>query len=231
MLKQPMILAVDDDPFLLKQISGLLNVSGFGTEAVNTGEKALLYMRANAPDLVIVDLGLPDFDGTTLARLIRAQSAVPILMLTARARAADKVLGFEMGADDYVTKPFEPTDLGARVRALLRRAKPVEVATASVEKHVLGNLSVDEASRRVGVGESALNLTSREFDLLLYFFKNRDRALSREQIFEQVWGYDIEFSSNILDVIVYRLRNKISVTGGPDAIKTIRGFGYSFGCE
>ena len=231
MLKQPLILAVDDDPFLLKQISGLLQGSGFSTEALNTGEKELLFLRSNSPDLVIVDLGLPDFDGTTLARLIRAQSPVPILMLTARASAADKVLGFEVGADDYLTKPFEPSELVARVRALLRRAKPQEITDAATEKHMLGNLSLDQASRRVVVGEGGLNLTSREFDLLLYFFKNRDRALSREQIFEQVWGYDIEFSSNILDVIVYRLRNKISVNGGPDAIKTIRGFGYSFGCE
>jgi DNA-binding response OmpR family regulator len=221
------LLIIDDDPFLRQQISDLLRLNDYQVSAVGNAEKGLLALKQEAPDLIILDLGLPDIDGTTFARIVRTQSRVPILMLTARSNASDKVLGFEIGADDYLTKPFEPSELVARVRAILRRSAPYNESTTKQKLIEFGNLAVDTETRKVSIANRKLNLTSREYELFEYLAKNKDRALSREQIFEQVWGYDIEFSSNTLDVMVYRLRTKIMEFGGPEIIQTLRGFGYS----
>lgn len=221
----PLVLIVEDDAFLRQQIADMVNLHGMRALTAAGGQQALDHLRESRPSLMVLDLGLPDLDGAIVARLARAQSSIPILMLTSRSSSADKLLGFELGADDYLTKPFDPQELLARLRALLRRTQSPP-ASPQKEELAAGSLAVDLSTRRARVGATPLNLTSREFDLLLYFLRNKDRALSREQIFEQVWGYDIEFSSNTLDVIVYRLRNKITQAGGPDLIQTLRGFGY-----
>lgn len=227
----PTILIVEDDPFLRQQVAELVRLNGMTALTAVNGDEALVSLKADSPQLMVLDLGLPDIDGVTVARLARAQSPIPILMLTARSTAADKLLGFELGADDYLTKPFDPPELIARIRALLRRSQPQPSADKTTASLQIQNLRVDELKRRVFVDDYPLNLTSREYELLLYLFRNRGRALSREQIFEQVWGYDIEFSSNTLDVIVYRLRGKITDKNGPDVIETLRGFGYRLADE
>lgn len=223
------ILAVDDDRFLLENVARLLELQGFEVDTASSGEEALRCVQRRQPDLAILDVSLPDFDGITLCRRLRTSHRFPILMLTARSEAVDKVIGLEVGADDYLTKPFEPAELTARVRAQLRRA--TEYATAATKGRIhVGGLEIDQDNRQVSVDGNPVDLTKKEFELLAHLAVNAGRVISRESLFERNWGFDIEFSSNSLDVHIYRLRKKIEADPDhPVYIQTVRGFGYRIG--
>lgn len=219
------ILVVDDDLFLLDNLKRLLEKQGYDVRTASSGEDGLKAIVDQAPDLLILDLGLPGVDGISLCRRIRSKWRFPVLMLTARTDAMDKVIGLEVGADDYLTKPFEPSELVARVRAHLRRSLEYRGDAEPTQRIMMGNLCIDHEARDAFVDGIAAQLTNKEFELLAYLGANAGRALSREILFEQVWGYDIEFSSNSLDVFVYRLRQKLPGDAGK-AIQTVRGYGY-----
>lgn len=219
------LLVVDDDRFLLDNLKRLLESNGFGVRTATSGEDAFKAIVDEAPDLLVLDLGLPGIDGISFCRRIRAKWRFPVLMLTARTDAMDKVIGLEVGADDYLTKPFEPVEIVARIRAHLRRSSEYSEETVSSKRIEIGELVIDQEARDAFVDGEAANLTTKEFELLAYLGANAGRAMSREVLFEQVWGYDIEFSSNSLDVFVYRLRQKLPNNVGR-FIHTVRGYGY-----
>lgn len=219
------LLVVDDDKFLLDNLKRLLERQGFEVRTASSGEDGLRAIVDQIPDLLILDLGLPGVDGISLCRRIRSKWKFPVLMLTARTDAMDKVIGLEVGADDYLTKPFEPSELVARVRAHLRRSIEYREESGSPSRIEIGDLCIDHEARDAFVSGVAALLTNKEFELLAHLGANVGRALSREVLFEQVWGYDIDFSSNSLDVFVYRLRQKLPGSAGK-YIQTVRGYGY-----
>lgn len=221
------ILVVDDDRFLQDRIKKLLEGAGYSVRTEGSAEDGLQALVEREPDLMVLDLGLPGVDGINFCRQIRSKWRFPIVMLTARTDAMDKVIGLEVGADDYLTKPFEPSELLARVRAHLRRAteytEPGSVVSTAVS---VGGLKIDPETRVAQFLDTVMELTAKEFELLLYLAQNHGRALSREVIFETVWGFDPEFNSNSLDVFVYRLRQKLEKLGGSQYLHTVRGYGY-----
>jgi len=223
------VLIVDDDRFLLENLRKFLSGNGFETFTAASGEDALAMLDSRNVDLMILDLGLPGIDGMSVCRRVRAKWRFPVIMLTARTDAMDKVIGLEVGADDYLTKPFEPIELLARVRAQLRRSNEYTAEQTKPKKLEFGPLAIDFDLRQVRLYDDLLSLTNREFELLAYLAQNSGRVLSRETIFEQVWGYDIDCNTNSLDVIIYRLRNKLqSHPDAPQLLHTMRGYGYKF---
>jgi DNA-binding response OmpR family regulator len=222
------ILIVDDDPYVSHGLQRLLQGNGYAVTTCNSAESGWEAIVESQPDLMLLDVGLPEADGVSLCRRVRTKWSFPIIMLTARSASIDKVVGLEVGADDYVTKPFDAGELLARVRAHLRRTSEYGDLQVSEVKSVAG-LTYDASSRRVEVEGRTVELTTREVELLEYFLANVGRVLDRETIFEKVWGYKIDFNSNSLDVIVSRLRKKLEV--GNSAIRyvhTVRGYGYKF---
>ncbi len=228
MMQTPKILVIEDDRFLIEQLKRLLELEGYSVRAVTSGEEGLAALEASPSDLVILDLGLPGIDGLATCRRLRTEWRMPILMLTARTDALDKVVGLEVGADDYLTKPFEAPEFMARVRAQLRRK--FEYATQAAKKGteiVVCDLVIDIEQRQAFFQTKPLELTHKEFEILVYLAQNLGRAIGREQLFEHIWGYEMEFNSNSLDVYVYRVRKKLeAVAETPDYIQTLRGFGY-----
>ena len=222
------VLAIDDEENVCDLISAYFDKAGYevitAADGVDGIEKARLYR----PDMIILDLMLPGMDGLDVCKEIRKSSNVPIIMLTARTDEVDRVLGLEIGADDYLTKPFSPRELLARVKAVLRRAAYVPTPD---EQQVLKlpGLSVSRVSREVIVGDRKVDLTPKEFDLLWYLASNRNRVFTREQLLEQVWAYQ-EFygDERTVDQHIKRLRRKIENNGGPCRITTIWGVGYKF---
>jgi DNA-binding response OmpR family regulator len=221
------ILVVDDEPTLVATLKYNLEHEGYRVITAADGESGLSAARAKRPDLILLDLLLPVMDGFEVCRILRRETTIPILMLTAKTDEIDKVVGLELGADDYVTKPFSMRELLARVRALLRRAE----ALPSTEMEVLlaGDLQVDlrrmEASRR----GKALALKPKELDLLAYFLRNRGRAFTRDQLLNQIWGYDFAGDTRTVDVHIRWLRQKIEdVPAKPSRLITVRGVGYRF---
>ncbi len=221
------VLVVEDEPDIRNLIVLHLSREGFRCRTAKSGPEALREARAATPDLVILDLMLPDLDGLEVCRRLRSDAAtatIPIIMLTAKADEVDRVVGLEMGADDYVVKPFSPKELIARIRAVLRRARP------AAEARVLraGAVTIDSMRHQVDVAGTAVELTPKEFDLLRALVEAAGRVLSREQLLERVWGYtrggDIE--SRTVDVHVRRLRAKLGDTGR--RIATLKGVGYRF---
>jgi two-component system, OmpR family, response regulator MprA len=219
------ILVVDDDPNLLRMLRRGLALAGYDVEAVEDGEAALRQLRDTDPDLLVLDVMLPEIDGLEIARRVRAAgSNVPILMLTARGQVADKVAGFASGADDYLAKPFAFEELLARVGALLRRRAP----QPATERLTYADLVLDPATREVWRGDEQIeDLTPREFDLLAYFLRHPRQVLTRDQIFHGVWGNDYLGGSNIIDANVSYLRDKLELGGRPRLIQTVRGVGYT----
>ncbi|MBX3096291.1 MAG: response regulator transcription factor [Fimbriimonadaceae bacterium] len=224
---KPRVLIIDDDHFLARSVARLLVEQGFEVEHAATAGDAWRTIEQGAPQLALLDLGLPDQDGVALCRRIRSRFVFPILMLTSRSQAIDKVLGLESGADDYLPKPFDGHELVARVRALLRRTQEYAEPNAS-SAHISGDFIVDEGARTVTCAGTTLDLTDTEFRIIVFLIKNAGKAVSREQLFDEIWGYDIEFNSNSLEVLIYRLRNKIAALGSESPIKTMRGFGYKW---
>jgi DNA-binding response OmpR family regulator len=224
-MKSGDILVVDDDRFLVDAIRSLLRGEGFPVREANSASECYVAVAEDLPGLVILDWGLPDENGLTVCRKLREDYDFPIIMLTSRTATVDKVLGLEMGADDYVTKPFDAHELVARVRVQLRRSRPVTpIEDASGFK--VGALEIDEDGRVAKVDGKPIELTETEVKLIHYLAKNTGRALSREMLFEHVWGYEIDFNSNSLEVMVYRLRNKLEAAGANVVIRTRRAYGY-----
>ena len=219
------VLVVDDEPTLVATLKYNLEREGYNVVAAGDGDKAIALARAERPDLMILDLMLPAVDGLEVCRILRREMSLPILMLTARAGEVDKVVGLEIGADDYVTKPFSTRELLARVRALLRRtATPMDE-----EILVSGNLRVDMKRREVTRDDRTVELKPKEMELLIYFMRNKGRAFTREQLLREVWGYDFYGDSRTVDVHISWLRQKIEdVPGKPVRILTVRGVGYRF---
>ena len=222
----PTIVVVEDDPHIADLVDLYLREAGYRVTLVSDGERALQQIRARQPRLVVLDVGLPgDKDGIAVCRELRRSSNVPVLMLTARDAELDRVLGFEVGADDYVTKPFSPRELVARVKAILRRAAPGGGATAGQEQRVLlgGEVELDLLRHEVRRRGSAVGLAAREFDLLGFLAAHRGQALSRQQLLDGVWGEGWVGDERTVDVHVRQLRKKLGQDLG---LTTVWGLGY-----
>ena len=212
------ILIVEDESRITSFLEKGLGASGYTTSVASTGEEGLAMARTDEFDLVILDLGLPDTDGLkVLEELRKRDQSIPVIILTARDGVSDTVHGLEGGADDYVTKPFRFEELLARIKARLRQDKKPELAMLEA-----GGVTLDLKTRRVSRGGSTIELSAREFALAETFFRHPGQVLSREQLLSNVWGYDYDPGSNIVDVYVGYLRKKV----GDDLIKTVRGMGY-----
>lgn len=225
------VLVVDDEPTLRETISYTLRREGFTVETAAEGGRALEIARERKPDLIVLDVMLPGMDGLQVLRVLRGESTVPVLMLSAKGEELDRVLGLEIGADDYLTKPFAMRELVARIKAHLRRAQldlgakdPVLSQRVIFE---LGDLRLDPGSRRVTVGNQEISLKPKEFDLLSYLASHPEQVFSRTQLLREVWGYEIPFDTRTVDVHVRWLRQKLGGSGGVvPAIETARGIGY-----
>lgn len=221
------ILVVDDEPTLVATLKYNLERENYHVSTASDGEGALAAARSGRPDLIVLDLMLPGLDGLEVCRILRREMSVPILMLTARDTEVDKVVGLEVGADDYVTKPFSMRELVARVRALLRRSEAAAVAEAEVL--TAGDLTIDLRRREASRNEAPLPLKPKEFDLLCFFLRNRGKAFSRAQLLSQIWGYEFAGDTRTVDVHVRWLRQKIEDDPGtPTRLITVRGVGYRF---
>ncbi len=222
------ILVVDDERAVLDLLVYNLNKAHYEVLTAVNGRQALDLARQSRPDLVLLDLMLPEIDGLDVCRQLRSESRMPVIMLTARGEEVDRVVGLELGADDYVTKPFSMRELMARVKAVLRRSQPGEPESGPVLTGP-GGLRLDPACREASVGKIGLDLTRLEFDLLQALLANAGRVLTRERLLEQVWGYDYTGDTRAVDSAVKRLRLKLrSADPQADGIEAVRGIGYKF---
>ncbi|MGH3941703.1 MAG: MtrAB system response regulator MtrA [Pseudonocardiaceae bacterium] len=219
------VLVVDDDPALAEMLTIVLRGEGFDTAVVADGSKAMLALRELKPDLVLLDLMLPGMNGIDVCKAIRAESAVPVVMLTAKSDTVDVVLGLESGADDYVIKPFKPKELVARLRTRLRRieAEPAELLA-------IGDITIDLPGHQVHREGQAISLTPLEFELLVALARRPRRVFTREVLLEQVWGYRHAADTRLVNVHVQRLRSKVEIDPEhPQVVLTVRGVGYKAG--
>ena len=226
-MAEPKILVVDDEHSIVEAVRYSLERAGFRVAAVSDGEEALERCRAEAPDLMVLDLMLPGLDGLEVCRILRGDDAtrgIPIIMLTVKGQEMDKIVGLELGADDYMTKPFSPRELVARVRAILRRTE----GEPPQEIFQLDELRVDWGKYIVSVGGVAVELTSKEFDLLKALIEAKGRALTRDILLERVWGYDrsLEIETRTVDLHISQLRRKLSSASA--RIRTVKNVGYRF---
>ena len=220
------VLVVDDEPTIREIVVGYLDREGYRTLEAADGNRARELLENDPPDLVVLDLMLPGMDGLELCRWIRSRSRLPVIMLTARGEESDRIVGLELGADDYVTKPFSPRELTARVRTVLRRAEPVDTPE---ERLSFNGLVIDSASRQVTKDGASLRLTAREFDLLWFVASHPRRVFSREHIMRRVWGYSAALDTGTITVHVRRLREKIEDNPShPRHLETVWGVGYRF---
>jgi DNA-binding response OmpR family regulator len=222
------ILVVDDEPTLRETLVDALEADGFRVVAAADGRAALERFRAEKPDLVLLDLMLPELSGIEVCRIIRRESGVPIVMLTAKDSELDKVVGLELGADDYVTKPFSLRELSARIRALFRRSEQAagEAVPAMVD---LGRVQLDLAGHRLLRDGEPVAMKPKAFDLLAYLVAHPGQVFTRDQLLQHVWGYDYAGETRTVDVHVHWLRSEIEeVPGSPRLIETVRGVGYVF---
>jgi DNA-binding response OmpR family regulator len=223
--KTQTVLVVEDEASIASFVSAYLKNAGYAVRTAATGGEALRQVAAERPDMILLDLMLPDIDGIEVCKRIRQDSDLPILMLTARDEDVDKIIGLEVGADDYLTKPFNPRELVARVRSILRRAAPGRAERESaVIRH--GELVVDAGRREVKVGEQEVQLAPKEFDLLWELLDHRGLVLTRDQLLERVWGYTFAGDTRTVDVHVRQLRRKL---GGASPIVGVWGVGYKVG--
>src|SRR6187200_2291242 len=216
------VLVVEDEASIASFVSLYLKNAGYDVHVAETGEDALTKAEGHQPSLIILDLMLPDIDGIEVCRRIRKSSDVPILMLTARDEDVDEIIGLEVGADDYLTKPFNPRELVARVKSILRRATPERRQQESAQlQH--GDLKIDAGRREVFVGEDEIQLAPKEFDLLWELLDHKGLVLTRDQLLERVWGYTFAGDTRTVDVHVRQLRRKL---GDAAPIVTVWGIGY-----
>jgi DNA-binding response OmpR family regulator len=221
------ILVVDDEPTLVATVRYNLERDGYQVMTAADGEAALASARTHKPDLILLDVMLPGMDGLEVCRVLRREMSTPILMLTAKTDEVDKVVGLELGADDYVSKPFGMRELLARVRALLRRAEtPVE---ADAESLTAGDLTIDLRRHEAARDGKRIALKPKEYELLVFLLRNRGRAFTRDQILNQIWGYDFVGDTRTVDVHMRWLRQKIEEDpANPTRLITMRGVGYRF---
>jgi two-component system phosphate regulon response regulator PhoB len=225
------ILIVDDERDLLKLVEYTLQQAGMSTSLAETGVAAITLARQWKPDLILLDLMLPDLQGTDVCKVLKgdpATASIPIIMVTAKAEEIDRVVGFEIGADDYVVKPFSPRELVLRVKALLKRsARPTESPTAAAEELRHGELVLNTAAYEVRVEDALVELTALEFRLLRTLMERAGRVQSRDQLLDDVWGNDIAVTPRTVDTHVKRVREKLGPVAA-DYIETVRGVGYRF---
>lgn len=220
------ILVVEDEESVRELVRMYLENEGFRVETASDGEEALNKVKANTPDLIILDIMLPKFDGWTVCREVKKSSNVPIIMLSARTEEFDRVLGLELGADDYIPKPFSPREMVARVRAVLRRTSASPEATGRVITY--RDLTIDRDANRVVIRDKEVAMTPREFELLWFLACHPGRVYSREQLLEEVWGYEYLGDGRTVDTHIKRLREKLHADGEVTYIKTVWGRGYKF---
>jgi DNA-binding response OmpR family regulator len=218
------VLVVDDEPIVRDVIVRYLKRDGFATLEAGDGDRARELIEADAPELVVLDIMLPGTDGLELCRWIRGRSDLPVILLTARGEEADRIVGLELGADDYVTKPFSPRELAARVRTVLRRSGG---RTARAERLEFGEVAMDGASREVTRDGAPVTLTAREFDLLWFLASNPRRVFSRSHLMDRVWGHSPALDTGTVTVHVRRLREKLEADPAhPQHLQTVWGVGY-----
>jgi two-component system response regulator MprA len=221
---KPRVLVVDDDARILVALRRALTLKGFAVSTAEGGDRALSLLGLGAPDVLVLDVAMPDVDGIEVCRRLReAGDRTPVLMLTARDAIADRVVGLEAGADDYLVKPFALEELVARLRALLRRTAAADGGTAVLR---FADLTLDEGTFEARRGDRPLQLTRTEFQLLGTLLLNPRRVITREALFERVWGYELDLSSNSLAVYISSLRRKLEEGGEARLIHTVRGVGY-----
>ncbi len=224
--KEKKILIVDDEPQMRELLRAYIEKSGFIVVEALNGIEALEKLREERFDCIVLDVMMPEMDGLTACMEIRNESEVPIILLSARGDELDRVHGLELGADDYIVKPFSPRELVARIKALLRRSSTTVKNETTNNIRTCGIITIDEKAREVNVNNTELVLTPKEYDLLLFFAKNPNQVWTREQILERVWGYDFYGSLRTVDTHVKTLRMKLDINA--NYISTIWGVGYKF---
>jgi DNA-binding response OmpR family regulator len=223
------ILVVDDEKTLRETLVEALELEGYKAIPAADGREALIRFRADQPDLVLLDLMLPELSGVEVCRILRAESQVPIIMLTARDGEVDKVVGLELGADDYVTKPFSLRELTARIRAIFRRAEQLADSQVPPPLVDVGRVQVDLAGHRVLRDGQVVSVKPKAFELLTFFVRNPGQVFTRDQLLERVWGYDYAGETRTVDVHIHWLRAEIEEDpAAPELIQTVRGVGYVF---
>jgi len=226
-VNQIRILLVDDEPDLRQMVRRYLQAEGFDVADVADGETALSVLRTASPDLMLLDIGMPGMDGFTVLQELRKTSEIPVIMLTARAEEIDRVMGLTIGADDYISKPFSPRELVARIRAVLRRGRVDR--TEADETIEFDGLTLDLSGHQVKVDDSAIDLSALEFSLLAALASAPGRVFTREQLLERVWGWDYFGAERVVDVHVANLRKTLQDdANAPRFIATVRGVGYKF---
>ena len=220
------VLIVDDDEHIVELIKLYMDKEGFDTVTANNGKKAVELFKSEAPAIVILDVMMPEMDGWQVCREIRRVSNIPIIMLTAKGETFDKVLGLELGADDYMVKPFEPKELLARVKAVLRRSDTKE---SNAEKEsVFPNLTINLSNYELKINGNIVEVPPKELELLYFLASNPNRVFTREQLLEEVWGFDYFGDSRTVDVHIKRLREKLEGVEANWQLKTVWGVGYKF---
>jgi DNA-binding response OmpR family regulator len=224
----PTILLVEDDATLAETLRYNLEREGYTVIGAGDGVTALELARQDKPDIVVLDVMLPRLDGFSVCRMLRKESAIPIIMLTARQDEVDRIAGLELGADDYLTKPFSVGELLARIRAILRRS---DRSSGGADRDILhvGMIKLDAGSRRIWRNDAEIQLSQKEFDLLACLMRNRGLALSRDVLLERVWGFDYVGDGRTVDVHIRWLREKVELDpSAPEYLQTVRGIGYRF---
>ena len=224
------VLVVDDENPIVEAVAYNLRKEGFQALTASDAEQCLEMARAEKPDLIILDVMLPSASGFDVCRMLRKQNDVPIIMLTARAEETDRIVGLELGADDYITKPFSMRELMARVKTVLRRTHTGAISTESIVK--VGNLTVDPNRYEVTLGDKRIELSPKEFDLLRFMATHPGQVFSRQSLLDRVWGADAYVEDRTVDVHIRWLREKIEVNASrPERLLTVRGVGYKFRSE
>jgi two-component system alkaline phosphatase synthesis response regulator PhoP len=220
-------LVVDDEPHVTELVGGVLTEAGFTVASAPDGLAALRRARAMQPDVIILDIGLPGLDGFDVCRTLRKETSAPILFLTARTQEIDRIVGLELGADDFIAKPFSPRELIARVRAVMRRSGVP--APEPANRRIAGDITIDLDRREVTRAGRPIRLKPREFELLWLFVRNDGRVFTRDQLIEMLWGYDFDGDPRTVDVHVRRIRRAIGdLADQPRYIHTVHGVGYRF---
>ena len=231
-MARTLVLVVDDEPMVTEVVGRYLEREGFEVAIASDGEEALRLAHARPPDLVVLDVMLPRLGGFDVCRALRHEGQVPVIMLTAKGEETDRILGLELGADDYVVKPFSPGELVARVKAVLRRTAPPEVPPPADEALTLGDLRVNPTTREVVARDQRVTLTAKEFDLLYFLASHPGQVFTRDQLMNQVWDFAYSGDPSTVTVHVRRLREKIEINPEhPRCIKTVWGVGYKFEAE
>lgn len=228
MENKPKILIVDDEENICELVRLYIEKEGFDAIIANDGQEAVAKFNKEKPDLILLDIMLPIKDGWQVCREIRAQSKVPIIMLTAKGETFDKVLGLELGADDYVVKPFEPKELIARIRVVLRRSADSVDEKADEDELSFDGLKINQSTYEVYIDDKKVEMPPKEFELLYFLAKNTNKVFTRDQLLDEIWGYEFFGDSRTVDVHIKRIREKLEGENRTWALKTVWGVGYKF---